>query len=106
VAILKESKRSEVATINIVQTQVEEMYFIFNLEYRYVALLRGIPYELPTKSQCLTMPKKPSEMSEVQWPQILHISLNQGKSDVPVSQIRGSGLVCNDYISNFGCSSF
>jgi hypothetical protein len=33
VAILKESKRSEVATINIVQTQVEEMYFIFNLEY-------------------------------------------------------------------------
>jgi hypothetical protein len=28
------SKRDEVAIINIVQAQVEELYFIFNLEYR------------------------------------------------------------------------
>jgi hypothetical protein len=28
------SKRDEVARINIVQAQVEELYFIFNLEYR------------------------------------------------------------------------
>jgi hypothetical protein len=28
------SKRDEVATINIVQAQVEELYFIFYLEYR------------------------------------------------------------------------
>jgi hypothetical protein len=27
-------KRDEVAIINIVQAQVEELYFIFNLEYR------------------------------------------------------------------------
>jgi hypothetical protein len=28
------SKSDEVARINIVQAQVEELYFIFNLEYR------------------------------------------------------------------------
>jgi hypothetical protein len=28
------SKGDEVATINIVQAQIEELYFIFNLEYR------------------------------------------------------------------------
>jgi hypothetical protein len=48
------SKESEVTTINLVQAQVEEMYFIFNLEYRHTALLRGIQYGLPIKSQYLT----------------------------------------------------
>jgi hypothetical protein len=28
------SKKDEVARINIVQAQVQELYFIFNLEYR------------------------------------------------------------------------
>jgi hypothetical protein len=28
------SKRDEVAIINIMQAQIEELYFIFNLEYR------------------------------------------------------------------------
>jgi hypothetical protein len=51
VATLKKSKRNEVARINIVEDQVEEMYFIFYLEYRNVALLRGISHGLPTKSQ-------------------------------------------------------
>jgi hypothetical protein len=31
-------------------------------------------------------------MSETQWPHTLYISLNQGKLDSPVSQIRGSCL--------------
>jgi hypothetical protein len=34
VATLMKSKGDEVATINIVQAQIEELYFIFNLEYR------------------------------------------------------------------------
>jgi hypothetical protein len=34
VTTLMKSKRNEVAIINIVQAQVEEVYFIFNLEYR------------------------------------------------------------------------
>jgi hypothetical protein len=34
VTTLMKSKRDEVARFNIVQTQVEEMCFIFNLEYR------------------------------------------------------------------------
>jgi hypothetical protein len=51
-----------VATINIVQAQIEELYFIFNLEYRYAALLRGIPHGLPIKSQCSTSPKNLREM--------------------------------------------
>jgi hypothetical protein len=51
------SNRSEVATINLVQTQVKEMHFIFNLECRRAALSKGIPHILPTKSQCSTKPK-------------------------------------------------
>jgi hypothetical protein len=54
VEILMMSKRDKVATINIVQAQVEELYFIFNLKYRCAALLGGIPHEFPTKSQCST----------------------------------------------------
>jgi hypothetical protein len=34
VATLMKSKTNEVARINIVHAQVEELYFIFNLEYR------------------------------------------------------------------------
>jgi hypothetical protein len=34
VANLVKSKRNKVARINMVQTQVEEVVFIFNLEYR------------------------------------------------------------------------
>jgi homoserine trans-succinylase len=34
VATLKKSKRNKVATFNIAQAQVEEVIFIFNLEYR------------------------------------------------------------------------
>jgi hypothetical protein len=60
------SKRSEVATINIVQAKAEEMYFIFNLECTHVTLLRGIPHRLSTKSQCSIEPKNPSGMSETQ----------------------------------------
>jgi hypothetical protein len=75
-----------------VQAQVEEMYFIFNLEYRYAALSRGMLHKLSTKSHAQQKPKYPSEMSETQWPHTLHISLNQGKPDGPVSQTEGSGL--------------
>jgi hypothetical protein len=35
------SKRDEVATFNIVQAQVEELYFIFNLEYRLLLYQEG-----------------------------------------------------------------
>jgi hypothetical protein len=75
-----------------VQAQVEEIYFIFNLEYRYVALSRGMLYRLSIKSHAQQKPKYPSEMSETQWIDTLHISLNQGKPDGPVSQTEGSGL--------------
>jgi hypothetical protein len=75
-----------------VQAQVEEMYFIFNLEYRYVALSRGMLHRLSTKSHTQQKPKYSSEMSETQWPHTLHISLNQGKPDGLVSQTEGSGL--------------
>jgi hypothetical protein len=48
---LIKSKRNELARINIMQAQVKKMYFIFYLEYMNAALSRGIPHELPTKSQ-------------------------------------------------------
>jgi hypothetical protein len=35
-------KKSEVATINIVQAKVKEMYYIFNLEYRFTTLSRDM----------------------------------------------------------------
>jgi hypothetical protein len=49
VAILIKSKRNEVARINLVQAQVEEKYFIFNLKYRNVTLLRGMSHGLSIK---------------------------------------------------------
>jgi hypothetical protein len=67
-----------------VQAQVEQIYFIFNLEYRYAALSRGMLHILSTKSHAQQKPKYPSEMSETQWPHTLHISLNQEKLDGPV----------------------
>jgi hypothetical protein len=77
---------------HLVQAQVEKMYFIFNLEYRYAALSRGMLHRLSTKSHAEQKSKYPSEMSEIQWPHALHISLKQWKPDGPISQIRGSGL--------------
>jgi hypothetical protein len=77
---------------HLVQAQVEEMYFIFNLEYRYAALSREMLHRLSKKSHAQQKPKYLSVMSETQWSHTLHISLNQEKPDGPVSQIRGSGL--------------
>jgi hypothetical protein len=75
-----------------VQAQVEEIYFIFNLEYMYDALSRGMLRRLSTKSHAKQKPKDPSEMSEILWPHTLHISLRQEKLDDPVSQTGGSVL--------------
>jgi hypothetical protein len=80
VATLIKSKRNGVTIINIVQAQVEELYFIFNLECRHAALSRGILHRLPIKSQCSTYPKNSSGMSETQWPYTLHLSLNPEKT--------------------------
>jgi hypothetical protein len=52
VATLIKSKRNEVARINMVQAQGEEMYFMVYLEYRNVTLSTGISHGLPAKSQC------------------------------------------------------
>jgi hypothetical protein len=41
VATLIKSKGDEVTTINIVQAQVKELYFIFNLEYRLLLYQEG-----------------------------------------------------------------
>jgi hypothetical protein len=92
VATLLKSKRNEVAGINLVQAQVEEKYFIFNLEYRNVALSRGISHGLPTKYQCSTYPKNPSEMIKTQWPHTLQPSLNPEKPYVLV--FKPEGPVC------------
>jgi hypothetical protein len=75
-----------------VQAQVEEMYFIFNLEYMYAALSGGMLHRLSTKSHAQQKIKYPSEMSEIQRSHTLHISLNQEKTNGPVSQTGGSGL--------------
>jgi hypothetical protein len=75
-----------------VQAQIEEMHFIFNLEYSYAALSKGMLYRLSIKSHAQQKPKYPSEISETQWSHTLHISLNQEKLDYPVFQTGGSNL--------------
>jgi hypothetical protein len=75
-----------------VQAQIEEIYFIFNLEYMYAALSRWKLHRLSTKSHTQQKPKYPSEMSETQWSHTQHISLNQEKLDGSVSETGGSGL--------------
>jgi hypothetical protein len=75
-----------------VQTQIEEMYFIFNLEYKYAALSRGMLHGLLIKSHVQQKTKYPNEMSETQWSHTLYISLNQGKPDGPVAQTGRSDL--------------
>jgi hypothetical protein len=93
VTTLIKTKRNEETTIYIVQAQIKEMYSIFNLEYRHATLSRGMLHMLPTKSQCIT---KAQKLKWDEWNTIatytLYISLNQGKSKCPISQIRGSGL--------------
>jgi hypothetical protein len=64
-----------------VQAQAEEMYFIFNLEYMYAVLSRGMLHILSTKSHTQQNTNYPSK---IQWPHTLHISLNQVKPDGPV----------------------
>jgi hypothetical protein len=44
------------------QAQVEEVAFMFNLEYR----LEAIPHGFSKNSQCPIEPKNPCEMSETQ----------------------------------------
>jgi hypothetical protein len=75
-----------------VQAQVEEIYFIFNLVYRYATLSRGMLHKLSTKSHAPQKPKYLSEMNETQWSYTLHISLNQEKLDGPISQTGGSSF--------------
>jgi hypothetical protein len=75
-----------------VQAQVEEMYFIFNLEYRYAALLREMLYRLSAKSHAQQNHSYPSEMSKTRWPHTLHISLKQEKLNGPDFQTGGSDL--------------
>jgi hypothetical protein len=101
------SKRNEVVTIHFVQAQVEEMYFIFNLEYRCVALSRGIPHGLPTKSQCSTKSRNPSEMSEAQWSHTLRISLKLEnrmvrfpKPDCPILAVMASFQISDILVPN------
>jgi hypothetical protein len=53
------------------------MYFIFNLEYSYAALSRGMLHRLSIKSHAQQKIKYPSEMSKTHWLHTLHISLNQ-----------------------------
>jgi hypothetical protein len=85
-------KGNEVVRINIVQTQVEKMYFIFNLEYRNVALSREITHGLPTKSQW-----SQSLKTQVRWVKnngLIHSTSHKtlDKPYVPVS--KSEGPVC------------
>jgi hypothetical protein len=60
------SKRDEVPTIILCKAQVEKMYFTFNLEYKYVALSRGMLHRLSSNSHAQQKPNYPSKMSETQ----------------------------------------
>jgi hypothetical protein len=89
-----------------VQAQVKEMYFIFNLEYRYAALSLGMLHRLSIKSHAQQKPNYPSEMSEIQWPHTLHISLNQEKLEDPVWADKLQRLVSKYRMFRFLLASF
>jgi hypothetical protein len=59
---------------HLVQAQVEQMYFLFNLEYRYAGLSRGMLRILSTKSHAQQKPNYPSEICETQWPHTPHLT--------------------------------
>jgi hypothetical protein len=101
---------------HLVQAQVKEIYFIFNLEYRYAVISRGMLHRLSIKCHAQQKPKYSSDMSETQRLHTLHISLNQKKPSGPVSQTRGSSLgrwapmasfqILDVLVSKTGCFSF
>ncbi len=92
VATLMKSKGNEVATINIMQAQVEEMHFIFNLEFRYAALSRGMLHRLSTKSHAQQTLK-----TQVRWVKhngLIHSTSHQTleKSNVPILEVGCPGI--------------
>ena len=120
VATLMKLKRNEVATINIMQAQVEEVHFIFNLEFRYAALSRGMLHRLSTKSHA-----QQSLKTQVRWEKQYdhkhstshwtweNRMVRFSKPDGPVSKTGWSGfqnrrvrfwqMSSNGYISISGC---
>ena len=99
VATLMKLKRNEVATINIMQAQVEEVHFIFNLEFRNAALSRGMLHRLSTKSHA-----QQSLKTQVRWEKQYDHKHSTShwtwenrmvrfpKPDGPVSKTGGSGF--------------
>jgi hypothetical protein len=110
------SKRDEVATITLCKLKLKKCIL-------YLILSIGMPlYQEECYIDCqqsLMLNKKLkylSEMSETQWSHTLHILLNQGKPDGPVSQIGWSDLgrwapmtsflILDVPFTKTGCSSF
>jgi hypothetical protein len=84
-----------------VQAQVEELYFIFNLEYRYVALSRGMLHRLSIKSHTQQKPKYLSEMT-THTPYLTE----PGKMDGPVWTDELQRLVFKYWMFQFLLASF
>jgi hypothetical protein len=92
VATLIKSKRDEVATITLCKLKLKK-YILYLILSICMSLYQERCYIDYQQSLMLNKSLKYlSEMSETQWSHTLHISLNQGKPNDPVSQIEGSGL--------------
>jgi hypothetical protein len=61
-------KKNEVARINIVQAQVEEIVFIFNLEYVLSFYQKGYHIDYQQSLNAQHSLRTPSEMNETQCP--------------------------------------
>jgi hypothetical protein len=72
----------------------------------HAAISRGMIRRLSTKSHAQQKPNYPSEMSEIQWSHILHISLNQEKPDGPVWTDEHQRLVSKYWMFQFLLASF
>jgi hypothetical protein len=111
VATLMKSMRNEVTRINIVQSQVEELYFIFNLEYM-LPLYQEV-YHMDCQQSLNAQHSPKIQVRWVKHNDLIHCTYlwtieNRmflfTKPDVPVCQTGVSDLDCNDYNSNFRCS--
>jgi hypothetical protein len=85
-------KRDKVATITLCKLKLKK-YILYLILSIGMSLYQERCYIDCQQSLMLNKKHKyPSEMSETQWPNTLHISLNQGKPNHLVSQTGGSSL--------------
>jgi hypothetical protein len=86
------SKRDKVAAITLCKMKLKKCILYLILSIGMSLYQEGCYIDCQQSLMLNKKRKYPSEMSETQWPNTLHISQNQGKPNHLVSQTGGSSL--------------